>query len=134
MKSFKTLALTSLLLLSIGFVSVPATAAESSKRPCAEDMKKFCGDVKPGKGAKYSCMKQHEADLSPACKAHQEEMKAKAQKFHEACKGDVEKFCKDMKPGGGRMLTCLKHHKADVSEACRDQMKHGRDAVKQTEE
>ena len=52
MKSFKTLALTSLLLLSIGFVSVPATAAESSKRPCAEDMKKFCGDVKPGKGAK----------------------------------------------------------------------------------
>ncbi len=134
MKSLKTLALTCMLLLSVGIVSSPATAAESSKRPCAEDMKKFCGDVKPGKGAMYSCMKQHEAELSPACKAQHEEMKAKAQKFHEACKDDVEKLCKDMKPGGGRMLTCLKRHKADVSEPCRDQMKHGRDAVKQTEQ
>jgi hypothetical protein len=35
-----------------------------------------------------------------------------------ACADDQTKFCKGTMPGGGRILTCLAAHKADLSEAC----------------
>jgi hypothetical protein len=35
------------------------------------------------------------------------------------CKADVDKFCKDIRPGQGRIASCLKSHEAELSEACR---------------
>ncbi len=35
-----------------------------------------------------------------------------------ACKADTEKFCKDIKPGGGRIIACLKAHAPDLSPGC----------------
>lgn len=44
-------------------------------------------------------------------------------KHHEghdgACKADVEKFCKDVKPGGGAIMKCLKEHKDQLSAECK---------------
>jgi hypothetical protein len=37
-----------------------------------------------------------------------------------ACKADVKKNCADIRPGGGRIETCLKDHFADVSDACKE--------------
>ncbi len=37
----------------------------------------------------------------------------------ETCRPEVEKFCKDLAPGEGRILKCLQEHDADLSEACR---------------
>jgi hypothetical protein len=34
------------------------------------------------------------------------------------CAADVQKFCKDIKPGEGRVIACLKSHQADLSKAC----------------
>ena len=36
-----------------------------------------------------------------------------------ACKSDYEKFCPDVKPGGGRLLACLAKHKDDLTSDCR---------------
>ena len=36
-----------------------------------------------------------------------------------ACKDDVQKFCKDVQPGGGRIIGCLKEHREEVSDACK---------------
>ena len=36
-----------------------------------------------------------------------------------ACKGDVEKFCPDVKPGDGRLKSCLKDHRAALSKECK---------------
>jgi cysteine rich repeat protein len=44
----------------------------------------------------------------------------------EACKGDVEKLCPDVKQGGGRIIECLKEHKDQVSQACSDAMARAR--------
>jgi hypothetical protein len=41
---------------------------------------------------------------------------AEAQK---ACSGDVQRFCSGVQAGGGRILACLKQHKSDVSDACK---------------
>jgi hypothetical protein len=38
----------------------------------------------------------------------------------QACTEDIEKFCKDVQPGGGRILKCLREHVKDLSSACRE--------------
>ncbi len=35
------------------------------------------------------------------------------------CKADVEKFCKDIEPGEGRIIACLKAHEAELSAECK---------------
>ena len=37
----------------------------------------------------------------------------------EACKPDADKFCSDVKPGGGRIIACMKQHEDELSPACR---------------
>ncbi|MGD9642657.1 MAG: cysteine rich repeat-containing protein [Elusimicrobiales bacterium] len=48
-------------------LAIPASA-EKGKGPCAADAAKFCKDVKPGEGRVAACLKEHEAELSQACK------------------------------------------------------------------
>jgi hypothetical protein len=35
---------------------------------CKADIKQFCADVKPGKGAIADCIKSHAADVGDGCK------------------------------------------------------------------
>jgi hypothetical protein len=44
---------------------------------CADDVKKLCGDVKPGSGRMGFCLGEHAAELSPACKKQVDAMKAR---------------------------------------------------------
>ena len=99
-------------------VAADAGAQQRREGPCAADAKKFCGDVQSGKGGIAKCMKAHEAQLSPAC---QEGMKARTEKVErvrENCKSDVEKFCKGIAPGGGRIRSCLRARQAELDPAC----------------
>jgi hypothetical protein len=36
-----------------------------------------------------------------------------------ACAADAQKLCPGVQPGGGRILQCLKEHKDEVSEGCK---------------
>ena len=36
-----------------------------------------------------------------------------------ACQGDYGKFCKGVKPGGGRIIACLNKQGDKISEGCR---------------
>lgn len=36
-----------------------------------------------------------------------------------ACETDIEKLCNGVQPGGGRILACLKQHKDQVSDGCK---------------
>jgi hypothetical protein len=47
-------------------LAIPASAEKGG--PCAADSAKFCKDVKPGEGRVAACLKEHEAELSQACK------------------------------------------------------------------
>lgn len=60
-----------LIALASGFalaLAAPAFSAEKAKGPCAEDAAKFCKDIKPGEGRVKACLKEHEKDLSQACR------------------------------------------------------------------
>lgn len=39
----------------------------AARKACAEDVKKFCPEVKAGEGRIVQCLKQHAQDLSPNC-------------------------------------------------------------------
>jgi hypothetical protein len=107
-------------MLFLSLVSGNSVFAESG--PCADDVAKFCKDVQPGGGAIAKCLKEHANELSPACKENLVEMKKKINDFSEACKSDLSKFCNKVKPGGGRMLQCLKEHENELSPECKAKM------------
>lgn len=39
--------------------------------------------------------------------------------LHAACDADIQKLCSGVKPGGGRILACLKQHQESVSDNCK---------------
>lgn len=133
----KTISLT---LLCAALLSVNAVAHEGHDHKdgdakwtaCKADAEKLCKDVEPGEGRIMKCLKEHESELSEGCKAKGGAMKQKKEEWKkehpegaaamEACKADKEKLCKDVEPGEGRIVDCMKSHKADLSSACRDMM------------
>ncbi len=94
--------------------------------PCAEDAAKYCKDVQPGQGRMAQCLKEHENELSAACKEHIAQMKQRGRGGAEACQDDVLKFCKDVQPGRGGIYRCLKEHENELSPACREKLPEGR--------
>jgi len=57
-------ALGAALMLAGAVHAAPSALAET----CKADVKQFCADVKPAKGAIGDCMKEHAADVSNGCK------------------------------------------------------------------
>ncbi|MBI5451258.1 MAG: hypothetical protein HY940_07865 [Gammaproteobacteria bacterium] len=112
--------LCAVMMLATGLTQM--AAAESDDQSCQPDIKKFCADVKPGGGRIIQCLKKHDAELSEACKARGKQAREHAKETHQACKDDVQKLCKDVQPGEGRIISCLKEHDADVSQACKKSM------------
>lgn len=49
-------------------------------------------------------------------------VQAQAQVGRGACRADVEKLCKDVKPGEGAIAKCLKQNEASVSPGCKEAM------------
>ena len=91
-------------------------------RPCSEDVAKFCKDVQPGGGRIAKCLKEHEKELSAPCKQHIAEMKKRFKETAQACHDDALKFCKDVRPGEGRILQCLKGHQNELSPECKEKL------------
>jgi hypothetical protein len=101
------------------FVSLFSYSEEINRGgACKSDLEKFCKDVQPGQGRIVQCIKQYEAEFSPACKKQIDVDKEKAKEFVNSCKPDAEKFCKDIKPGQGRLISCLMQHQSELSANC----------------
>lgn len=96
-----------------------ALVLAAAAHPCADDAQRYCKDVKPGEGRVLRCLKEHEAQLSDACREKREDYREGVHAAMEACGPDAEKLCKDVKPGGGRVVACLKQHEAELSPECK---------------
>lgn len=109
-----------LLILSLPLFGTEVLAAKD--RPCADDVAKLCKDVQPGGGRLAKCLKEHDQEVSAACRSHQEEVKTKVKEAFQACHDDVMQFCSNVQPGGGRIARCLKEHEAKLSTECREKV------------
>lgn len=104
-------------------LSLAAVAsAEAGGRPCADDAAKLCKDVQKGEGRVAKCLREHKEELSPACKENIAKAKEKFKEMKEECHEDAKKLCKDIQPGGGRIMQCLKQHEGELSQGCKEHM------------
>ncbi len=108
---------TGLLVFSMLTSFAPARAADDG--PCKKDIETFCQKVPKGK-ALVECLTGHAQELSPSCKEKYMDMKARNRHASPACHQDVEKFCSNLKPGGGALTKCLYDHKAELSKGCQE--------------
>jgi hypothetical protein len=109
---------TAFALLALGLATDAGAQGRKGDGPCAADAKKFCGDVKPGGGRIVKCMKSHESELTPACQADMKKAEERFEQVKEECGADAKKFCQGIRPGGGRILACLKSHQSELAPAC----------------
>ncbi len=61
--------------LLAGFVTTPVQAKK--RNVCKADIKKFCGDIKPGEGRIIACLKKNIKKISARCKRNLELKKKK---------------------------------------------------------
>jgi hypothetical protein len=120
--------------LLMAFLSVPVFAAESAGSTsskseeqlgaCRADLQKFCGKVQPGEGRVARCIQENEKSFSPACKTALEQHRAdNAVAKGNTCRSDLEKFCKGVQAGEGRIMNCMREHEKELSEGCRTMLK-----------
>jgi hypothetical protein len=103
-----------------------AAVTTATERPCQVDIEKYCSGVHRGGGRVAECLRQHQEQLSPECKARGQEVRERIREAHEECKEDVSKFCGDVRPGEGHIVACLRRHENGLSAGCRTALEPAR--------
>ena len=101
---------------------------------CRTDTQRYCKGVKPGEGRIIACLKENLESLTSVCYAELTNNKKinnrtirqkrdggtqrEKNKSFKECNGDTRRFCRDIKPGGGRIIACLKSNSSFISSAC----------------
>jgi hypothetical protein len=65
------------------------------------------------------------AEDPPATQPTPAQQKA-MQEVRAACQADAQKLCASVQPGGGRIVACLKEHKEQVSDGCKQAISKAR--------
>jgi hypothetical protein len=106
----------------VGFAGFAAVAGPAwAGPPCLDDVQRLCRDAGSAPGATQACLKSHEAELSADCKDHVDGIRKSGQQLAAICVWDIERFCHDVAPGGGRILACLQQNLGDLSPVCKEQ-------------
>ncbi len=100
-------------------------AAQSVFKSCGKDLSNYCEAVTPGNGRIFACIYAHEDKISESCDAVIVDVANQLDLFFELiryakqeCRTDIEKHCMDVETGGGRIYSCLKSHKAELTSDC----------------
>ncbi|HOI17061.1 MAG TPA: cysteine rich repeat-containing protein [Geobacteraceae bacterium] len=112
-------------LLMTGLLSIQAIACAAepaAEKPCMDEIEKFCKDFQPGEGKIVQCLRDHDRELSASCRDKVKVVVRRLEKAKCICAKDIEKFCAGVKPGGGRLIQCLKPHMDELTPACREEL------------
>ncbi len=102
-------------------MALVSSTAIAQTRPCADDFRKFCSHVERGNRlAMAECLREHANELSPACRERAQNLKTQFGTMRVACEEDVRNFCGDVAPGQGRIAQCMRAHRSELSEECRN--------------
>jgi hypothetical protein len=96
--------------------------AEEFVTACGRDIKRLCGEVKPGSGRILACLTRQQDDLTSSCRPQIERAQAAAEKIaavRAACTADAERLCGSLPAEAGSLVECLTANRADLSDTCR---------------
>jgi hypothetical protein len=96
--------------LALAFASPAWAVRDAAMQACRADYGKLCPGVKPGGGRAAECLKQHEAELTPACKAAVDKLGD--------CGQEVKRICGDASAPSA-VRECVKAHASEFSATCR---------------
>jgi len=100
---------------TVSFLLVSSAMAQSGVGACAADIKKVCANIKPGNLRIATCVKEHFADLSDACK----ERLAKVAAAGKTCRADVEKQQCSTKRLRIQKVACIKDAITNFGDECK---------------
>lgn len=106
-------------LLVLAGCLVTALPALAYSDACDENVKRFCADVVPGNSRLTQCMISNLSRLSPACAVEYQGIIEKRGPFKQHCAADAQSICPRIKPGIGRLYSCLKFNEGSLSQNCR---------------
>lgn len=107
---------------AVGLFAGPTLAQQ---RPCQEDMKKLCPEAQPGTPEARKCLAGNMDKLSEACRQRLSAARNRRQGYparFKGCEADLEKHCKGLMPGGGRLMRCLRSHESEISTECKSRL------------
>ena len=121
-------------------LALASLAAAAEGGPCRADVQKYCAQAQGGKQIE-DCLLDHQQDVSDAC---YDGLKKRLENGGggpgggsgggdgalQACRPDFEKFCKNVQPGGGRIVNCLLDRQKDLSDACYQALARKKDGRK----
>jgi len=103
---------------------------ETVANGCKTEIDTYCKDVTPGEGRVLACLYARSDKLSSKCEYALYDAAAQLERAVNAlsyvvneCADDLDKFCKNVAAGEGRLLECLKKNDAKVSSRCKEARK-----------
>lgn len=108
----------------------PQAITQKVKDGCQNELNTYCKTVSPGEGRVFACLYAYSDKLSGRCEyalydaaAQLEDAIAKLNYVAKSCAEDLNKYCADIKPGEGRVATCLKKNQSKTTAGCQQAMK-----------
>jgi hypothetical protein len=95
-------------------------AKQIAEMKCEAELQQVCPDSVQGEDRRR-CIEQRAKQLPSPCQSmiRQQLVRWREQSGHAlACEEDVKRFCRDIRPGEGRILQCLQDRAQDVSDQC----------------
>jgi hypothetical protein len=97
---------------------------------CKKEIDTYCKGVTPGEGRVLACLYAYQDKLSGRCEyalydaaAQLERVVAALTYVANECKDDLKAYCSDVKPGEGRLLSCIDKNMKKVSKRCKQAIK-----------
>ena len=99
--------------------AAPPAQAPAARNACRADIRALCAGIQPGGGRMAACLREKQAQLSPACREQIAAVRTRGQAMRQACAGDIKNVCAGVQPGGGRIAACLREKESQLSESCK---------------
>jgi len=113
-----------------GVAAAEKGIVETFTEGCKADLETYCKDVKAGDGRLLACLYAHSDKISAKCEYAMYDAASQLERVIAAltyvaneCRDDLKANCADIKPGEGRLLTCLEKNDAKVSSRCKQALK-----------
>ncbi len=96
-----------------------AVYTKAMANPCDGDIDKYCGDIQPGQKEITSCLNSQDGQISFQCRNWLRVYASIVDDLDNACGASARDFCRDVRPGFGRVAKCLSSDYDRLPEDCR---------------